>query len=138
MTIAPEQVVRDFTDAVSRHDVGRLAELLDDDASYEVCGIELDGAGVFDKATILQILPGMLSLFEAGSPRMTITRLFRDGDWIVMEGSGEGRFGNGTPYANRYVIVYEVVGGLVRTVREYMDTQRAATMFAAATAGEVA
>jgi ketosteroid isomerase-like protein len=132
MTSSPEQVVRDFTDAVSRHDIERLAELLADDASYEGCGIELDGAGVFDKATILQILPGMLSLFEPGSPRMKITRLFRDGDWIVMEGRGEGRFVSGAPYENRYVVVHEVVDGRLRTVREYMDTQHAATMFAGA------
>jgi ketosteroid isomerase-like protein len=133
MTASREQVVRDFNDAISRHDFDRLAELLDDGASYEVCGIELQGAGVYDKATILQILPGMLSLFEPGSPRMTITRLFRDGDWVIMEGTGEGRFANGAAYDNRYVIVFEVVDGRVRTVREYMDTQHAATVFAAAT-----
>ena len=131
MSASAEQVVRDFHAAVSRHDFDRLAELLDDGASYEVCGIELEGAGVFDKATVLRILPGMLSLFEPGSPRMTITRLFRDGDWIIMEGNGEGRFRNGALYENRYIIVHEVLDGRIRTIREYMDTQHAASIFAA-------
>ena len=67
------------------------------------------------------------------SPRMTITRLFRDGDWIMMEGTGEGTFANGAQYDNRYVIVYEVVDGRVRTVREHMDTQHATRIFAGAT-----
>jgi ketosteroid isomerase-like protein len=49
-----------------------------------------------------------------------------------MEGRGEGRFVNGAPYENRYVVVHEVVDGRLRTVREYMDTQHAATMFAGA------
>ena len=138
MMAGPEQVVRDWTDAVSRHDVDRLAELLDDVASYEVCGIELDGAGVYDKATILQILPGMLGMFEPGSPKVTITKVLRDGDWVVAESTGEGRFGNGTAYDNRYVHVFEVVDGHIRTIREYMDTQHAASMFAAATTGEPA
>jgi ketosteroid isomerase-like protein len=134
MSASPEQVVRDFNDAISRHDFDRLAELLDDGASYEVCGIDLPGAGVFDKATILETLPGMLALFEDGSPRMTITRIFRDGDWAIMEGTGAGTFRNGAAYDNRYIIVFEVVDGRVRTVREYMDTQHAAALFAAGTA----
>lgn len=133
MSASPEQVVRDFAAAFGRHDVQRLAELLDDAASYEVCGIEMEGAGVFDKTTILQILPGMLALFEDGSPRTTITRMFRDGDWVVAEATADGTFRNGAPYDNRYVFVYEVIDGRVRTVREYMDTQHAATLFAAVT-----
>lgn len=132
VSAANEQVVRDFNDAISRHDFDRLGELLDDGATYEVCGIELQGAGVFDKATLLQVLPGMLGLFEPGSPRMTITRMFNDGDWVIMEGVAEGSFRSGAAYDNRYVIVFEVVDGRVRTVREYMDTQHAATLFAAA------
>jgi ketosteroid isomerase-like protein len=99
VSAGPEQVVRDFTDAVARHDFGRLGG-------------------------------------EDGSPRMTITRLFRDGDRVVMEGRGEGRFRNGAPYDNRYVIVHEVVEGRLKTVREYMDTQHAASMFATAMAQE--
>ena len=134
MSASPEDVVRDFTAAIERHDFDRLAELLDDGASYEICGIELEGAGVFDKRTILRILPGMVGLFEEGSPQMTISRLFRDGDWVIMEGTGEGRFTNGAPYDNRYIIVYEVVDGRVRTVREYLDNQHAATIFERAVA----
>ena len=45
VTADPDAVVRDFNDAISHHDFDRLAELLDDSATYEVCGIELEGAG---------------------------------------------------------------------------------------------
>jgi ketosteroid isomerase-like protein len=129
---ANEQVVREFNETISRHDFDRLARLLDDNATYEACGIDLEGAGLFDKDTLLQMLPGMLALFEPGSPRMTITRMFNDDDWVVMEGTGAGTFRNGASYDNRYIIVFEVVDGRVRTVREYMDTQHMAAMFAAA------
>ena len=63
---------------------------------------------------------------------MTFTRFFHDGDWVIAEGTGAGRFRNGLEYDNRYIIVYEIVDGRVRTVREYMDTQHAARLFAAA------
>jgi hypothetical protein len=92
------------------------------------------GAGVFDKPTILARLPELLSLFEDGGPRMTITKVFQGRDWIIAERSGAGRFLNGTDDDNRYVILDETVDGRVRTVREYMDTQHAAQLFAAAVA----
>jgi hypothetical protein len=126
------RIIEEFGEAIMRRDFERLAELLHDDLSYEICGIELPGAGVFDKPTILETLPAVLSLFEEGGPRMTVTRAFHDGDWIIAESTGAGRFRNGTEYDNRYVILYEIVDGRVRTVREYMDTQHAARLFAAA------
>jgi len=135
MTAAAEQIVMEFGEAVSARDFARLAELLDDDLRYELCGIELEGAGIFDKPTVLENFRAVLDLFEDGSPRMTVTRMFRDGDWIIAEGTGAGRFRNGLAYDNRYIILYEIVDGRVRTVREYMDTQHAAKLFAAATAG---
>jgi uncharacterized protein len=127
-----EQVVVDFGDAVARRDFARLAELLADDVGYEICGIEMPGAGVFDKRTILERFPEVLSLFEDGGPTMTITRMFHDGDWVIAESTGAGRFRNGTEYDNRYIIVYEIVDGQIRTVREYMDTQHGAVLFAQA------
>ena len=129
-----EQIVRDFGAAITNRDFARLAELLDDDAVYEIAGIEMEGAGVFSKETLLARMPAVLTLFEEGSPRLTITHTFRDGDWIITEATGAGRFANGSTYDNRYVIIYEIVDGRVRTVREYMDTQHAARIFAQAAA----
>jgi uncharacterized protein len=128
-------IVSDFHEAVTRRDFARIAELLHEDATYEVCGIELVGAGVFDRAAMLENLPQALAAFAEGSPRMTITKRFRDGDWVIIEGTGSGRFRNGMPYDSRYVVVHEIADGRLRTIREYMDTQHAATLFAAATAG---
>lgn len=125
-----EQIVADVGRAITNRDFAALAELLDDEVVYEIAGIEMEGAGVFDKATLLETMPRVLELFEAGSPRLTITHTFRDGDWIITEATGAGRFANGTIYDNRYVTLYEIVDGRVRTVREYMDTQHAARLFA--------
>jgi ketosteroid isomerase-like protein len=127
---ASERVVHDLGDAIARRDFARVAELLDDDVSYEICGIEMPGAGVMRKQDLLERFPEVLSLFEDGGPRMTITRMFHDGDWVIAESTGTGTFRNGTAYDNRYIIVYEIVDGRIRTVREYMDTQHGARLFA--------
>jgi len=127
---APEQVVRDLHAAITARDFARLRDLLDDRLAWEVCGIDFAGAGIFDKAAILGTMPGMLEVFEEGSPRMTITSLFRDGDWVIAEGTGAGVFRDGRSYENRYVFFHEIVDGRVRTLREYMDTQHMASLFA--------
>ena len=59
-----ERIARELSAAIEARDFARLAELLDDDLSYEVCGIEMAGAGVFDKQTLLANMPAVLSLFE--------------------------------------------------------------------------
>jgi hypothetical protein len=75
-----QPIVEEFGGAIIRRDFARHAELLDDDLSYELCGIEAAGAGVFDKPPILVTLPRMLSVFEAGGSRMRLTKAFYDGD----------------------------------------------------------
>jgi ketosteroid isomerase-like protein len=80
MQAQAERIIEEFGEAIMRRDFEALAELLHDDLSYEICGLELEGAGVFDKPTVLARLPQVLSLFEDGGPRMTITRSFHDGD----------------------------------------------------------
>jgi ketosteroid isomerase-like protein len=134
MTADPKAVVHAFTEAVAAHDVACLAVLLADDCTYEICGFELPGAGVYTKDAILEILPGLLELFEPGSPQLEIVRLIGEGPWVAAECTGGGRFRNSVEYENRYVVLYEVVEGRVRTLREYMDTQHAATLMALGTA----
>jgi hypothetical protein len=77
--------VEEFGETIMRRDFARLAELLHDGLSYEICGIELAGAGVFDKPAILARLPRVLSLFEDGGAWITPTKVSRDGDWIIAE-----------------------------------------------------
>jgi uncharacterized protein len=134
MSTQPKDIVRAFTAAVGAHDVERMGELLADDCTYEICGFELPGAGAYAKRQILEILPGILSLFEDGSPEVEIVQLIGEGPWVAAESTAGGRFRNGVAYQNRYVILYEVVDGRVKTVREYMDTQHAANLMAQGTA----
>jgi ketosteroid isomerase-like protein len=59
--------------------------------------------------------------------------MIAEGDWVVVESEGTGSFQNGRPYRNRYAIVFEIVDGRLRTIREYMDTGHMASMLSAAT-----
>lgn len=125
--------VRAFIDTLNRRDWDRFGELFAEDASYTVQGYELPGAGTMDRETALQVLPGLLSLFDEDSPCVEITHMIAEGAWVLAEAQGTGAFRDGTRYENRYANVYEVVDGRIRTIREYMDTQHMANLLAAVT-----
>lgn len=132
MTADPKTVVRAFVEALNRKDWEVLGSLLADDMTYTVMGYDLPGTGTQDKNTMLQTLPSTLGIFDDASPRLKITNIIVDGTWVLAEQQGTGAFRNGTRYENRYANVFEVVGGKVRTVREYMDTQHMAGLIASA------
>ena len=132
MVSTAQETVRAYNDALNAQDWDRFGELLHPELSYEVLTFHLPGGGsTMDKATTLQMLPGMVSsIFDAAGPRIEITNLFTDGHWVLAEAHGTGTLNEGTAYENRYALVYEVVDGQIKTAREYMDTQQMAGLLA--------
>jgi len=127
-------VVEGVVAALNARDFGRFGELLADDVSWTIMGIDSPLGGVsMDRATVLEELPKLIGLWSDG-PRIVIKQLIAEGDWVVMEGDGEGTFVDGSPYENHYASVFEVVDGRVRTMREYMDTEHVANSVARVTA----
>ena len=123
MTADAKDTACAFITALTTRDWDGLAQLLASGFSYTVQSYDLPGGGTaMDGAAMLQILPGLLTVFDDTSPRMEIKHLVSDGQWVVVEGQGSGSFRDGSPYQNRYALVFEVVDGKVRTLREYMDT----------------
>ena len=127
-----KDTVTAYNEALNAKDWDRFGELLHPELSYEVMTFHLPGGGsTMDKATTLQMLPGMVSsIFDAAGPRIEITNMFGEGDWVLAEAHGTGTLNEGTPYENRYALVYEVVDGQIKTAREYMDTQQMAGLLA--------
>lgn len=130
MTPTSKAVVEAVVAALNGRDFGRFAELLADDVSWTIQGIDSPLGGVaMDRARVLEELPRLLDLWSDG-PRIRIGQLIAEGDWVAMEGDGEGTFVDGSPYENHYASVFEVVDGRVRTMREYMDTEHVANSIA--------
>ena len=51
--------------------------------------------------------------------------VFADGDTVIVEERMRATVPNGARYENDYCFFFELVGGRIHRVREYMDTQRA-------------
>ena len=70
------------------------------------------------------------SIFEAGAPTIEVTGVTAEGERVAIEATGRGRLRNGRDYDNSYHFLMIVRDGRVLSVREYMDSQHVADVFA--------
>src|SRR5581483_12231865 len=112
---------------LSSGDLERVWELLDEDTTWTVCAVDIEGAGTHRGREIVDdFLAPVRGWFQDGDPKVQVTTIAAEGPLVLVEAEGHGRFRNGTPYDNRYVFAFEIEGGRIRAIREYMDTGYAA------------
>ena len=51
-------------------------------------------------------------------------RIYCDGHTVILEGRMQATLANGRKYDNNYCFFFELTGGRISKVREYMDTQK--------------
>ena len=72
------------------------------------------------------------NMFPAGVALTIAPRSFGNESVAVIEGEGFGYTADRRVYNNRYAFVFDVAGGLVTSIREYMDTLHAHDIFGTA------
>jgi ketosteroid isomerase-like protein len=60
--------------------------------------------------------------------RLDFRHVYADGNTVIVEEHMEATLVNGGSYENDYCFIFELESGLIKTVREYMDTQRGKEM----------
>jgi len=118
-----ERVAFAFFGALGAGDFEKARSLMADDMSWTVMGTGVPGAGTHvGPDAIFAMMAPIRALFEPGSPVITLTKLTSNDHTVVMETHGGGRFRDGRPYDNRYVMSLDIGDGKVAALREYMDT----------------
>jgi ketosteroid isomerase-like protein len=111
-------------DALVRGDVKTAFANMSDEVSWLIPG-NLPVSGLKkDKAGVLEFLRGAAKLFPGGL-KSEIRRVYGEGDIVIVELTNRGKLGNGRDYENEYCFIYEIEGGKIRRIREYVDTQKA-------------
>ena len=120
----PKDVLRRFFATLSTGDFDAIGEFFDDDSVWQVNNVAQGHPGERGRRAIIEdfLRPVREGLFEPGDPKVEVTRMISEGDWVVAETTGRGALRNGRKYENCYVFVAQVSGGRVRYLREYMDT----------------
>jgi ketosteroid isomerase-like protein len=102
-------------------------EYLTEDSTWTVIA---KGAEPMRGRAISDFFAGGGAVFEAGAPTVEVTGVTAEGERVAIEGTGRGRLRNGRDYDNTYHFLMIVRDGRVLSVREYMDSQHVADVFA--------
>jgi uncharacterized protein len=126
--IESEKLVRSTWDAFTRGDVKAAFTNLADDVTWSIPGSIPNLSGTKrGKDGIFAFLGSVAKVFPAGL-KSEVKHVHAAGDTVVLEMTNRGTTADGKPYENDYCFVFEVDGGKIRRIREYVDTQRAAAI----------
>jgi uncharacterized protein len=76
------------------------------------------------KDEIAAFMRGVSTTFPEGL-KTEFRRVYCDGDTVIVELTNRGKTARGKQYENEYCFVFEIEGGKIRRIREYVDTQKA-------------
>jgi uncharacterized protein (TIGR02246 family) len=123
-------IVQDAWKAFATHDAERIAAVFTEDAEWlappgNATAVALDGPShLVGRTAIVQFLAEDFPRFFVSDVSVTFHGIHADGERVVVEETMTATLANGNHYTNDYCFVFELRGGLVHRVREYLDTAR--------------
>jgi ketosteroid isomerase-like protein len=124
-----KSIVREVLEVFSTGDVPGILDRLHDDATWWVSGKVEGFAGTRTKAEMGTLLEGVVALYKQGALRLTPLEMVAEGDRVVVEAEGYAELNNGRVYNPQSVLIFQIAGGKVKSVKEYLDTQHASDVF---------
>ena len=94
-----------------------------DDVIWRWMGVRQWSRNFEGKQAVIDTLFGGSAEALPPSSRILVRAIYGDGDVVVVEHSGHNELPNGDRYDNNYCWVLRFAGGVIKEVREYMDTQ---------------
>ena len=126
-----KQRVRDVMVAMSQGRVGPLFDAMAEDVTWRWMGVDQWSRTFEGKQAVVDTLfAGATDALDPSSS-VEVLAIHADGDVVVVEHSGRNELPDGRRYDNNYCWVLRFRSGLIREVREYMDTQLVTDTFGA-------
>lgn len=120
-----KQVVTAAWQALTKGDLEGALSRMSEEVSWLVPGNLPNVSGVKKgKQAIREFTGGIGRAFPEGL-QTEIRRAYGEGDTVIVELTNRGKVANGKFYENEYCFVFELEGGKIRRIREYVDTQKA-------------
>jgi uncharacterized protein len=106
-----------------------LIEAFADDVVWHITGTTKFSRSYNGKEALINELVGPLFSQLEGPFKMTAERFIADDDYVAVECRGNVTTKMGTPYNNRYCMIFRLEDGKIKELTEYMDTQLVVTTF---------
>jgi ketosteroid isomerase-like protein len=120
-----KEMVTSTWEAFVKGDIKTAFANMSDEISWLIPGNLSNLSGLRKgKAAILEFARNAGRTFPNGL-QTQISRVYGDGDTVILELTNRGKLANGKDYENEYCFVFEIEAGKIRRVREYVDTQKA-------------
>jgi ketosteroid isomerase-like protein len=111
--------------AFTKGDLKTAFDNMSDEVSWLVPGTLPGVSGVKKgKQAIRDFIGGVGATFPEGL-NAEFRKVHADGDTVIVELTNRGKTAKGRVYENEYCFVFELEGGKIRRIREYVDTQKA-------------
>ena len=130
-----KQRMQEVMDAMSQGRVSPLFEALAEDVTWRWMGVKQWSRTFEGKQIVAAELFGGATETLGPTSRIEVHRVHGDGDCVVVEHSGRNELSDGRRYDNNSCWVLQFQDGLIREVREYMDTQLVTETFGAGPSG---
>jgi uncharacterized protein len=96
-----------------------------DDVTWFLTG-KLEGVSGLKKGkdAVRGFLAAVTQAFPGGL-KTEFKKSYGEGDTVIVELVNRGTSATGKPYENEYCFVFELAGGKIRAIREYVDLEKA-------------
>jgi uncharacterized protein len=119
-----KHVLRQYVAAVQAGDREAIRGMFAPDATRKLDAGRLPLSGTWaGRDTIIdEFLAKAMAHYEPGSVSLEITGMIAEGDRVVLQWTSRARTREGRPYENGCIGVFTIREGMIKDVREYMDT----------------
>lgn len=119
-----KQLLQHVYAEISRGNTGPLLDHLADDVEWTIIGTTALSGSMRGKEEVIEKLLKPLRARLADGPLVfTPERFIAEGEHVVMQARGQATAKTGKPYNNVYCIVARIVGGKIKEMTDYIDTE---------------
>jgi ketosteroid isomerase-like protein len=132
-----KQAVRETWKAFASRDPTEIAARFTEDAQWiappgNATALALNGAHLMGRDDIVRFIAVDFGKLFTRDIKVEFKEMYAEGDVVIVEQRFHATLANGAAYDNDYCFVIELQDGLIRRVREYMDTAKGHRMIFAA------
>jgi uncharacterized protein len=124
-----KEIARKTWEAAVKGDVDTATANISDQVSWLLPSSVNPGGPLKGKEAVTGFIKSLAVAFPGGL-KTEISRVYGEGETVVMELTNRGQTAKGRQYENEYCFVLEFEGGKIRRVREYTDTAKVKEVFA--------